>query len=111
VIVSAAEPSEQVPDQVAVQDSPAVQILLLGEEAGECLFEADEFLVALGQGADSDQGEAQMLEDWAFRQLVECFVSQRHSSGCEVRQDRDGGLFGEPPVGGDGVFGGGDLVP
>lgn len=74
-VVSAAEPSEQVPDQVAVQDSPVVRVLLRGEEAGERLFEADEFLVALWQCADGDQGQALMLEDRAFRQLVQCFVS------------------------------------
>ena len=62
-VVSAPQPSEQVPNQVAVQDLSAGRILLRGKEIGERLFRADEFLVALGQGADRDQCQAQMLKD------------------------------------------------
>ena len=87
-VVSAAQASEQVPDQVAVQDFPTGRILLCGKEVGERSLEADEFLVALGESADRDQRETQVLEDLTFGQLVECLVGQGHAPGCQVRQYR-----------------------
>jgi hypothetical protein len=38
-------------------------------------------------------------------------MGQRHASGRKVGQDRDHGLFREPAVGGDGMFGGSNVVP
>src|SRR6185312_12500618 len=109
-VVSAAQTSEQVPDQVAVQDFATGRILLCGKEVGDRLLEADKFLVALRESADRDQRETQVLEDLLFGQLVECLVGQGHAPGCQVRQYRSDGLFGEPAVGGDGMFGSSDVV-
>lgn len=93
-----------------MQDFPTGRILLCGKEVGERSLEADKFLVAFGESADSDQRETQVLEDLSFGQLVECLVGQGHAPGCQVRQYRCDGLFGEPAVGGDGMFGGSDVV-
>jgi hypothetical protein len=52
-----------------------------------------------------------MLGDLPFRQLVEGLVGEGHAAGGQVGQDPGDGLFGQPALGGDGVLGGGDVVP
>ncbi|MFE3166699.1 hypothetical protein [Streptomyces sp. NPDC059224] len=81
------------------------------EEAGEEAFEADHVLVALRQGADADEDLAEVGEGWAVGQFVEGLVGQGSPAGREVGQDRGDGRLVQPPPGGDGVLGGGDVVP
>ena len=57
-VVSAAQTSEQVPGQVAVQQSTADRILSCIKEISERAFKTDEFLVAFGERTDADQREA-----------------------------------------------------
>ncbi|GAA0959474.1 hypothetical protein GCM10009578_100970 [Streptomyces rhizosphaericus] len=81
------------------------------EEVGEEEFEADHVLVPLGQGTDADEDLAQVSEGRAVGQFVEGFVGQCSSASREVGQDRGDGRLVQPPPGGDGVLGGGDVVP
>ena len=93
-----------------MQHFSAERILLGGQVLGQRPLQPGEFLVAFGQCADRDQRLAQVLVDLPFRQCVERVVGERHATGGEVGQHRDDGLFGEPAVRGDRVFGGGDVV-
>jgi hypothetical protein len=94
-----------------VQDFALFGVLLGCEEAGEEAFEADHALVPLRQGTDAYEDLAEVGEGRAVGQPVEGLVSQGSSAGREVGHDRgDGGLV-QPSPGGDGVLGGGDVVP
>ncbi|MGP4029671.1 hypothetical protein [Actinomadura sp. 3N407] len=98
------------PDQVAVQDPAAERVLLCGEEVGEGAFEADEFLIPIGERSEGDQREPQVLGVLPVGKLVERLVGEGHAAGGQVGEDLGDGLFGQPAVGGDGVLGGGDVV-
>ena len=86
-VVSAAQTSEQVPDQVAVQHLAPDRIRLRGQETGERAFETDEFLVAFGERTHGDQRQAQVLQDLAFRPVRR---TPRGSAACARRQGRPG---------------------
>ncbi|MFF1796526.1 hypothetical protein ACFVXQ_20280 [Kitasatospora sp. NPDC058263] len=87
------------------------RVLLGCEETGEEAFEADYVLVALGQGADANEDLAEVGEGWAVGKLIEGLVGESSAAGREVGQDRGDGRLVQPPPGGDGVLGGGDVVP
>ncbi|MFE9171666.1 hypothetical protein ACFYNZ_19465 [Streptomyces kebangsaanensis] len=86
-------------------------VLLGCEEAGEEAIEADHVLVPLRQNTDTDENLAEMGEGRAAGQFVEGIVGQGSSAGREVGQNRGDGRLVQPPPGGDGVLGGGDVVP
>ena len=62
----------------------AVRVRLGGEEAGQKPLEADEFLIALGQGTDGDKGLAQMGQGLALAPRVE----RRGSAASAPRRGR-----------------------
>lgn len=109
-VVASAKPSDQVPDRVSVENFALFRVRLGCEEAGEEAFEADHALVPLGQGTDADEDLAEAGEGRAVGQFVEGLVGQGSPAGREVGQDRGDGRLVQPPPGGDGVLGGGDVV-
>jgi hypothetical protein len=85
---------------------------LLGcEEIGEEAFDADHVLVAFGQGANTDEYLTQMCEGLAVGQFVEGLMGEWPAAGGEISENRGNGRLVQPAVGGEGVFGGGDVVP
>jgi hypothetical protein len=102
--------TEEVPDQVAVQQSSPLGVVLAGEQVGEEGVETDHDLVAWWQGFDGDQRLAQVCQGLGLSQFVEGLVGQGYPAGGEVGQDGSDGRLGQPAHRGDGVFGGGDVA-
>ena len=77
-----------------MQDFASIPIGLGGEEAGQELFEADEFLVAFGQGTDSDERLTQMSQGRGGGQLIERGMRERSASRREIGDDWCNRLLG-----------------
>ena len=93
---ASAQPAQQVPDRVAVQQCCSSGSARSAMVAVDPAFESDHVLVAGGQGSRGDQDAAQVLDGLAGGQLVECLVGEGASG--ELTQDRGRGAFVEPAL-------------
>ena len=73
-VIAAAQPPDQVPDQVAVQQPPPIGAGLGLDQPGQERLETGHFLVASGQGADGDERLPQMGQGLGRGQVVEGLV-------------------------------------
>jgi hypothetical protein len=83
----AAQPAEQVPDGVAVQEFPFARAGPAGDDAGDPALQPGHLLISPGQGPGGDQHAAQVLDRLAGGQLVQGLVRERPLRGPEVTQD------------------------
>ena len=84
-LVAAAQPPDQVPDQVAVQQPSPLGVGLGLDQPGQERLEPDHFLVAPGQGADGDERLPQMGQGPARGQARR---GPGGSAGCGRRRGR-----------------------
>ncbi|MFE5668291.1 hypothetical protein ACFQ7W_30730 [Streptomyces niveus] len=70
-------------------------------------FETDHLLIPPGQGAAGDEDAADVLDDLAFGEFVQGFVSEETAPGAEVGQDGGDDAAREPAQRGGGSFGAG----
>ena len=109
-VVAAAQPPDQVPGQVAVQQLLPPGAGLGIDQRGQERLEPGHFLVAAGQGTDGDERLPQMGKGPALGQAVEGLVGQRNAAGGKAGQHGDGGRVGQPEHRRAGVAGLGELA-
>ncbi|MFD7064511.1 hypothetical protein [Streptomyces sp. NPDC059906] len=82
-----AEPAQEMPCCVPVQDFPALGRRVGGDEVLHVPFETDHLLVPLGQDFGGDEDAADVLDDLAFGELVQGLMGERPPAGAEIGQD------------------------
>lgn len=79
-----------------MQDFASLGRRMGGDEVFDVSFETDHLLVPSGQGAAGDEDAADVLDDLAFGEFVQGFVSERAVAGAEVGKDGGDDAAGEP---------------
>ena len=95
-VVALAQPAQQVPDRVAVQQFLIVTVTEVAKGGVDPVLEPGEVFIAGGQRAGGDQDGAQVLDRFAGRHLVEGVVGQRPLAPGEAGQDRGRGVLRQP---------------
>ncbi|MFE2597335.1 hypothetical protein ACFXCZ_12635 [Streptomyces sp. NPDC059396] len=107
---ASAEPAQEMPCCVPVQDFPSFGRRVGGDEVLHVPFETDHLLISLGQDSGGDEDAADVLDDLAFRELVQGLVSERLAAGAKIGQDGGDDALGEPAHRGAGPLGVGQGV-
>ncbi|MFE7045659.1 hypothetical protein ACFU9X_41535 [Streptomyces atratus] len=81
---ASAKPSQEVPGRVPVQDFSSLGSRVGSDEIVHVPFEADHLLVPVGQGAGGHEDAADVLDDLAFRELVQGLVREGPTAGAEI---------------------------
>jgi len=107
---ASAKPTQEMPRRVPVQDFPALGRRVGGDEVLHVPFETDHLLVPPGQDSGGDENAADVLDDLAFRKLVQCLMGERPAARTKIGQDGGDDALGEPAHRGAGPFGVGQGV-
>lgn len=107
---ASAKPAQDVPCCVSVQDSPSLGRRVGGDEVLHVPFETDHLLVPPGQDSGGDEDAADVLDDLAFRELVEGRMGERPAAGAKIGQGGGDDALGESAHRGAGPLGVGQGV-
>jgi hypothetical protein len=101
---AAAEPADDVPGGVPVQQPALVRAGASGDGLGDPGFQPGQLLVAGRQRPGGDEDRAQVPQRLAVGQLVEGLVGKRPLAGAELAQDVGDGALAQPGQDGGRAF-------